>query len=280
MIVSVIGVGLIGGSIALELKKANYATKIIGVDKNQVHIDQAYEADIIDEDLLLVDALKVSDIIVLAIPVDSATSLSTYLLDHCKRDAVVFDVGSLKLPLCQAIENHPKRHQFVAVHPIAGTEFSGPQAAHLGLFRAKINIICDAAKSDEKALDSVQNIFEIMGAKTITMDAETHDKHITYVSHLSHITSFALSLTVQALEETDKNIYNMAGSGFSSTVRLAKSTAQMWVPIFFENKENILESMDVYINELTALKKMIKEGDKTQLTDRINTANKIKKILP
>ncbi|MFQ3213913.1 MAG: prephenate dehydrogenase [Marivirga sp.] len=280
MIVSIIGVGLIGGSIALELKKANYATKIIGVDRNQTHLQQAYDIGIIDEDLSLEDALKVANIIILAIPVDSATKISTYLLDHCQEDAVVFDVGSLKLPLCKAIEKHPKRHQFVAVHPIAGTEFSGPQAAHLDLFRSKINIICDAHKSNEKGLDSVQKIFQLMGAKTIMMKAETHDKHITYVSHLSHITSFALSLTVQALEKTNQNIYNMAGSGFSSTVRLAQSTAQMWVPIFSQNKENILPAIEVYINELTALKKMIENDDTTQLINKINNANKIKKILP
>ncbi len=250
MIVSIIGVGLIGGSIALDLKKAGLAKQTFGVDRSEVNLQKAVELNIIDKGVSLDEACQISDLIILATPVSVASDILIEILDFIKTGTIILDVGSVKGAICKAIANHPKRKQFVACHPIAGTEFSGPEAAFTGLFQGKINIICNQEESDKEAVQKVKHLFEQMGSTNIFMDSSTHDKHITYVSHLSHITSFALSLTVQALEKDEKNIFNMAGSGFESTVRLAKSSADMWVPIFQANKEHMIAAIDAYINEM------------------------------
>jgi prephenate dehydrogenase len=277
--IAVIGVGLIGGSMALDLKKNNFCGEIIGVDNNTDHLKEALERGIIDSSLPLDSMALQADIVIIATPVNTSKDLLIKLLDQIRKDAVIIDVGSLKAPICLAVEKHKNRAQFVACHPIAGTEFSGPSAAHHNLFKDKVNIICEEEKSSKSALRIIYSMFEAIGSTNILMDATTHDQHITYVSHLSHITSFALSLTVQELEKADQNIYNMAGSGFTSTVRLAKSSAKMWVPILIENKQIMSKAIDDYINKLQLLKKHIDSSNETQLAKNIERANGVSKVI-
>lgn len=279
MVVTVIGTGLIGGSMALDLKKRRLATTVLGVDKNSIHLAKALEVGIIDEANTLEEAVPASDLIILAIPVDHAPEVLNAVLDIIKPGATVIDVGSIKQNICDAVAGHKNRSQFVACHPIAGTEFSGPDAAHYYLFDGKVNIICDAAHSSATALETAEKVFETLKMKTIKMDAAEHDRHIAYVSHLSHITSFTLGLTVLDIEKDEKSIFNMAGSGFASTVRLAKSSANMWAPIFHENKENLVTAIDAYVGKLNALKQMIQQDELHKTHEHIASANEIKRIL-
>lgn len=279
MIVTVIGTGLIGGSMALDLKKRRLATTVWGVDKNSIHLAKALEVGIIDEAKSLEEAVPSSDLIILAIPVDHAPEVLTAVLDNIKPEATVIDVGSIKQNICSAVANHKNRSQFVACHPIAGTEFSGPDAAHYYLFDGKVNIICDADHSSASSLATAEKVFETLKMKTIKMDAAEHDRHIAYVSHLSHITSFTLGLTVLDIEKDEKSIFNMAGSGFASTVRLANSSANMWAPIFHENKENLVTAIDAYVGKLNALKQMIQQDELHKTHEHIASANEIKRIL-
>jgi len=279
MIVTVIGTGLIGGSMALDLKKRKKASKVIGVDKSEAHLEKAKEMGIIDEAHSLDEAIPVSDLIIIAIPVDNAPAILTQVLDMAKRGATVLDVGSIKSNICATADQHEKRGQFVACHPMAGTEFSGPEAAHYYLFDGKANVICDSDKSDEASLKAVQGIFDTLKMNTIYMNATEHDRHIAYVSHLSHISSFTLGLTVLDIEKDEQSIFNMASTGFASTVRLAKSSADMWTPIFHENKDNLVTAIDAYMDKLKAFKEMIQEGKQDKTHGNISNANEIKRIL-
>ncbi len=273
MIVTVIGTGLIGGSMALDLKKRRLATTVFGVDKNSIHLAKALEIGIIDEAKSLEESVPSSDLVILSIPVDHAPEVLKSVLDNIKPEATVIDVGSIKQNICTAVAGHKNRSQFVACHPIAGTEFSGPDAAHYYLFDGKVNIICDGDHSSASALATAEKVFETLKMKTIKMDAAEHDRHIAYVSHLSHITSFTLGLTVLDIEKDEKSIFNMAGSGFASTVRLANSSANMWAPIFHENKENLVTAIDAYVDKLNALKTMIQQNEIEKTHEQIPKAN-------
>lgn len=279
MTVTVIGLGLIGGSMALELKVNGFANKIIGVDNNERHAKEALDLELIDEVLTLKDAIPLSGLIILAVPVNKAPQLLLEILPQLKSGQVIIDVGSTKGSICLASEARPGRPCFVATHPIAGTEKSGPSAAHLGLFRQKINIICDKEQSDPEALKLVERLYDVLQMTTIYMDAQEHDKHIAYVSHLSHISSFMLGLTVLEIEENEKNIFNMAGSGFESTVRLAKSSPEMWSAIFQQNKENISTALGKYIDQLILFKELIDEGNAEKTYALMTKANEIRRVL-
>ena len=278
MNVAIIGLGLIGGSIALELKKNGFSKKTIGVDKNISHCKKAIALNIIDEIQNLENAVLKSDLVIISTPVDASTQIITSILDIVDKQ-IVMDVGSTKYALANQIKNHLKRGNFVATHPIAGTEFSGPTAAQYKLFKGKIAIICDQKDSSPNALNTVKEIYRILEMKTIFMTSKDHDVHSAYVSHISHISSFSLALSVMDKEKDEKNILNMAGSGFESTVRLAKSNKDMWTPIFGENKENILEVLENYIEKLNEFKKAIKNNDKSSMNILIENANGIRKIL-
>ena len=277
MVVTVIGLGLIGGSLALELK-ARMGYAVYGIDTNVENAKKALDLGIVEQIISLED-LSRSDIVVLAVPVNYLPELAKQVLNFVKKEAIVFDMGSTKEKLCKTVENHEKRSNFVAVHPIAGTEHSGPEAAIFGLFDSKVNIICDKELSSQVAIDKVLQIFKALKMRTIFMDSTEHDKHIAYVSHLSHISSFMLGKTVLEIEKSEKNIFDMAGSGFESTVRLAKSSPKMWSPIFIENKENILGALDEYIENLSAFKKMIVEENSLALQGAMTETNHIKKVL-
>ena len=277
MTTAVIGLGLIGGSIALECKALNH--KVIGVDKNPDHQNQALELDLVDTIESLESAAQKADIIVLAIPVNHIETLVLDLLDNIHPKAVVTDVGSTKKAICDVVRAHPRRGRFVAAHPLAGTEFSGPKAAHLGLFRGKKNLICEEDLSDEDALDAALGLFDACGLQSMFMNPDDHDKHLAYVSHLSHVSSFMLGLTVLDIEKDQKQIHNLASTGFQSTVRLAKSSPQTWSLIIDKNSENLVESLDSYIDYLTKFKTAIETGDKETAIKMMSEANEIKRVL-
>ncbi len=277
MKITVIGLGLIGGSIALKLK--NQSHHIIGVDASSKHSEMAKDLNIVDEIMDIDSAIKDSELIVLSIPVDKMEAVLIYILDNISWNQTIFDVGSTKNKLCEAVKNHEKRSRFIAAHPLAGTEFSGPQAAFLSLFDGKKNIVCEEDKSDEDALELCINIFNDLGMQTLFMNPQEHDKHLAYVSHLSHLSSFVLGQTVLDIEKDEKQILNLAGTGFESTVRLAKSSPETWSAIFDRNAENISTALDSYIEHLEVFRTLLKKNDKIGIKEKMQEANKIKTIL-
>mgnify|MGYP000854434443 FL=1 len=276
--IAVIGLGLIGGSLALELKKSTWAT-VYGLDKNSDHLAKALELGIIYKKIGL-DRIHEMDVVIIAVPVNIIPELSVKVLDLIGENTLVFDVGSTKAAVCDAIRQHPKRKNFVALHPIAGTEFSGPEAAIYDLFTDKVNIICEKELSSSEMIERVKTIFKGLKMKNVFMEsAVQHDIHIAYVSHLSHISSFMLGKTVLEIEQDEKNIFNMAGSGFASTVRLAKSNPETWTPIFMQNRENLLKSLEEYIKNLNQFKEILTRKSADDVLDIMKNTNRIKDVL-
>ena len=278
MKIYVIGIGLIGGSIALSAKELNPQITIFGIDNNPAHIDEALALGVIDQAAVL-DDLANADIVIVSVPVDVTMTLLPQVLDRIHEDAIVFDVGSTKSLVCEAVANHPKRRNFLATHPIAGTEFSGPSAALTGLFNGKTNIICEVEKTAFKLQEKALKLFNAMQMRIRYMEPKSHDKHIAYVSHLSHISSFMLGKTVIEKEKHEQDIFDMAGSGFESTVRLAKSSPAMWTPIFKQNKAQVLEGLEEYISNLTQFRDLLLKDDFNAIHDEMQSVNKIKEIL-
>lgn len=274
----IIGIGLIGGSLALNIKKLNPDAVIYGIDNNAEHLDEALSLHIIDEKAELQDIAK-ADLVVLAIPVDSSVIELPKILDNISDEALVIDVGSTKTDICNVVANHPKRRNFLATHPIAGTEFSGPKAAFLELFQNKTNIICEVEQTANKLQQKAIGLFVNIGMRIRYMNIEAHDKHIAYMSHLSHISSFMLGKTVIDKEKNERDIFDMAGSGFESTVRLAKSSPEMWAPIFKQNKDNVIETLEDYIKNLTQFKIMMENDDFDAVFKEMKNTNHIKQIL-
>lgn len=278
MNVFVIGIGLIGGSFAIDIKASFNEAKIYGIDKDEKSLEEALSLGFIDYKSSL-DALDKADVVIVAIPVDVTVEVLPIILDKINDDCLVFDAGSTKKKLCEAVDNHSKRRNYLATHPIAGTEFSGPQAAIANLYRAKTNIICEVEKTAFKLQERGMEIFSRLGMRIRYMDPASHDKHIAYVSHLSHISSFMLGKTVIEKEKNERDIFDMAGSGFASTVRLAKSSPAMWAPIFKHNKENVIETLEEYIANLTQFKELIENDDFSAIYKEMNDTNHIKMIL-
>jgi prephenate dehydrogenase len=278
MNIYVIGLGLIGGSMALDIRTHYPESKIFGIDNNENHLQEAIELGIIDNKAIM-DDLASADLVILATPVDISLLILPNILDKIGDDALVFDVGSTKFPICEAITNHTKRRNFMATHPIAGTEFSGPSAAIKGLFQDKTNIICEIEKTTFKLQEKAMELFKKIGMRIRYMDAKSHDKHIAYVSHLSHISSFMLGKTVIQKEKDERDIFDMAGSGFESTVRLAKSSPAMWTPIFKQNKKQVVKTLEEYISNLSKFKELLENDNYEALFNEMQSVNKIKEIL-
>ncbi|MCQ2608818.1 MAG: prephenate dehydrogenase [Bacteroidales bacterium] len=278
MNIVVVGTGLIGGSIALSAR--GFETQIIGVDANEENLKTALKLGIIDKSMSRDEAIKIADLVVLSIPVDAAREMLPSILDNIREDAVVIDTGSTKVGICDKVRNHPRRKNFVATHPMAGTEFSGPTAAFKGLFADKKTIICEKELSADFALERALFLYKLLGMSVLYMTPSDHDKHIAYVSHLTHVIAYALSITVQEIEKNEeKKIFEMAGSGFASTVRIAKSSSEMWTPIFRQNAQYLTDSIDKYIDVLKEFKQLIVEDKTAELFDLIKEANAIKKVL-
>jgi prephenate dehydrogenase len=279
MKLAVIGLGLIGGSMAIDLRKAGLVNTLVGIDLNADHAKKAVELGLVDRIESEEVALSTADVVILAIPVNAMTALLPTVLDVVKKTAVVIDAGSTKSQVCKGVSNHPNRKQYVSAHPIAGTENSGPTAAFSGLFQGKTNIVCDRDSSSEDALKTAMRVFDALGLNTIFMEPEEHDKHVAYVSHLSHVSSFLLGQTVLDIEKDEKNIFNLAGSGFASTVRLAKSSPDMWAPIFEQNQEYLSQALLEYIMHLQRFHYHLMKKDTKELHRIMTKANQIRRVL-
>jgi len=279
MTVTVIGTGLIGGSLSLDLKERGFADVVLGVDNNMLHADMALQLNLVDEIVMLDEGVTRADLIIIATPINVTKLLLPMILNNLKPGQVVTDMGSTKCSVAEVANAHAKRSQVVLSHPMAGTEYSGPTAAKKGLFEGKAAIICDADDSDVVAVDLIRRMYETVGMHVMYMKADNHDHSAAYVSHISHITSFALALTVLEKERDEKTIVNLASGGFDSTVRLAKSSPDMWTPIFDENSENLLEVIDTYIEKMQAFRQGIADSNLAEIYRLIREANKIQKIL-
>ena len=287
MKVGVIGLGLIGGSMAIDLKRRGFAETVLGVEADPVNAAAAEKIGLVDKVIGLEECVKETDLIVLAIPVGAAVRLLSQVLDMMgeiskeegRCDKVVIDVCSTKEHLTRSVKYHPMRANYVATHPMAGTEYSGPWAAMPGLYDGHACIICDSEESSMKAVRLVEEMYMSLNMRVIYMNSSSHDVHTAYVSHISHVTSFALALTVLDKERDEKHIFDLASGGFSSTVRLAKSSPDMWTPILTQNRENILHVMDTYIEKMNDFRKAIAEGDEEQIRELIEDANRIRRII-
>ena len=268
---------------AIDLKRKGFAQKVVGVEADPVNASAAQKIGLVDEVVTLEECIEESDIVVLAVPVGAAVRLLPTVLDayqkYCSDDKVVIDVCSTKEMLADSVKYHPCRTQYVATHPMAGTEYSGPWAAMPGLFDGHACIICDAQESNNKAVRKVEALYDALNMRAIYMNSSNHDVHTAYVSHISHVTSFALALTVLDKEKDEKHIFDLASGGFSSTVRLAKSNPDMWVPILTQNRDNVLHVMDTYIEKMNAFRQAIADGDEDAIRSLIDEANRIRRII-
>ena len=283
--VGIIGLGLIGGSMALDLKRRGFAREVLGVERDSVAAEAARTIGLVDEVVSYEDCIRRADIIVVAVPVGAAVKMVPDILDRFAAmegavpEKLVIDVCSTKSQICHATQYHPRRAQFVSTHPMAGTEYSGPWAAQPGLFDGRACIFANAEESSPKTLKTIEELYAVLNMRPIYMNADQHDVHTAYVSHISHVTSFALALTVLDKEKDEKHIFDLASGGFSSTVRLAKSNADMWVPILSQNHDNILHVMDTYIDKMQQFRNAIADYDEAKIRELIQEANRIKKIL-
>ena len=277
--VTIVGVGLISGSFSLALKERALVKKVIGVSRTESSAQKAIELGLIDEALPLEEAVKQADLIYVAIPVDATIGVMQQVMDLVTDKQIVADAGSTKYALCNALNDHPMRRRFVATHPMWGTEYSGPEAAVRNAFVGRSCVICEKEKSDAAAVASIEEIYRQLGMHLVYMDADSHDMHTAYISHISHITSFALANTVLEKEKEENTIFELAGGGFESTVRLAKSNPAMWVPIFKQNRENVLDVLNEHISQLRKFKACLEKENYAYLLELIEQANKIKRIL-
>ncbi len=276
----IIGLGLIGGSYALSLRDLKLSDHIVGFDASAENMQRAKELGIVDETVARIeDGMEQAELILLATPVDITPTLAIKLLNRIRPDQIIIDMGSIKEELCEMIRLHAHRSRFVATHPMWGTENSGPNAAEHGAFKGRTVVICEKELSDPAAVKLVEDIYIKIGMPIIYMNAEEHDLHVAYISHISHITSFALALTVLEKEREDQHIFALAGGGFESTVRLAKSAASTWIPILLRNKYNVLDVLREHIHQLQVMRKALEADDKDALAKMMSKANSIKKII-
>lgn len=276
---AIVGIGLIGGSFALSLRDNGLSDEILGVDNNRANAGRALELGLVDRIVSLEEAVSEADLIVLAIPVGALPMVTVKILNKIRPEQVVMDMGSTKQELCELISMHPNRGRFVATHPMWGTEYSGPEAAIKGAFAGRTVVIAESERSDADAREQVEAIYRTIGMPIKYMEAEEHDTHTAYISHISHITSFALALTVLEKERETSHIFDLAGAGFESTVRLAKSSPDTWLPIFMQNKYNVLDVLREHIHQLQVIRKMLEKDDTAGLRATMEKANSIRKVL-
>lgn len=279
MKILIAGLGLIGGSFALALRDRGIADEILGVEKSDENAAEALRLGLADRIVTLEEGVPQADLVVLATPVDTIPLMAVKALNHVTDRQVVMDMGSIKAELCEVISMHARRGRFVAAHPMWGTEYSGPRAAQHGAFTGRNAVLCEAERSDADALETVERIFRTLDVPVVYMGAEEHDLHAAYVSHISHVTSFALALTVLEKEREERHIFDLAGGGFESTVRLAKSAAATWVPILLRNKYNVLDVLREHIHQLQIMRRMIERDDAEGLTSAFGKANSIQRII-
>ena len=283
MKIGVIGLGLIGGSMAIDLRRRGFASRLLGGNADPVNASAAEKMGLVDRVVSLDECVDGSDLVIVSVPVGAALKLVPTILDRFEltgaKEKIVIDVCSTKEQLARSVKYHPCRRQYVASHPMSGTEYSGPWAAKPGLFDGRAGIICDQEESAPKAVRTVERLYDTLNMRLIYMNSSSHDVHTAYVSHVSHVTSFALALTVLEKEKDEKHIFDLASGGFSSTVRLAKSGPDMWTPIFMQNRDNVLHVMDTYIEKMNQFRKAIADGDEDAVRALIEEANKIRRII-
>jgi prephenate dehydrogenase len=277
--ITIVGVGLISGSFSLALKDKGLVRNVIGVSRTPESVKKALDLGLIDEALPLAEAVKKSDLIYVAIPVDVTVPVMKQIMDLVTERQIVADAGSTKGALCASLAGHPMRSRFVAMHPMWGTEYSGPEAAVRDAFRGRACVICEKEKSAPDAVGTMEGLYRDMGMHMVYMDADAHDMHAAYISHISHITSFALANTVLEKEKEESAIFELAGGGFESTVRLAKSNPSMWVPIFMQNREHVLDVLNEHITQLRKFKSCLEKENGEYLRELMENANKIKRII-
>ncbi|MCQ2146722.1 MAG: prephenate dehydrogenase [Bacteroidales bacterium] len=284
MVVGVIGLGLIGGSMAIDLKRRGFADRVLGVEADTVNAAAAEKIGLVDAVVPFDNLVEESDIVIIAVPVGTAVKMLPEILDKFQQieggeKKIVIDTCSTKGQIVRCVHYHPMRKCYVATHPMAGTEYSGPWAAMPNLYDGRACIFANTEESDPKAVHIVEKLYDALNMRPIYMNADNHDVHTAYVSHISHVTSFALALTVLDKEKDEKHIFDLASGGFSSTVRLAKSNADMWVPILSQNRDNVLQVIDTYIDKMKQFRDAIDEFDEDKIRDLISEANRIKKII-
>ena len=277
--ITIVGVGLISGSFSLALKDRGLVRRVIGVSRTDGSLEKALELGLIDEALPLEQAVKQSELIYVAIPVDATVPVMRQVMDLITDKQIVADAGSTKKALCESLADHPMRKRFVATHPMWGTEYSGPEAAVHHAFEGRTCVICEKEKSDPDAVEVIEDLYRQMGMHLVYMDADSHDMHAAYISHISHITSFALANTVLEKEKEDGAIFDLAGGGFESTVRLAKSNPSMWLPIFKQNKDHVLDVLNEHIAQLRKFKSCLEKENYGYLQELMENANKIRRII-
>ena len=279
MTTCIFGIGLIGGSFGMALQKSHPNMLLLGVERNPEHAQKALERHLVHEIVQEAEALQRADLIILATPVDHLQQALPQLLDQIGTHQTIMDTGSTKQPTVDAIHGHPRRNRFVATHPMAGTEYSGPDAAIGNLFEGKVCVLCDTENSASDAVQLVKDLYTVLNMQLTELPAAAHDLHAAYVSHISHIASFALALTVLAKEEEEDRIFELASAGFGSTVRLAKSNPDTWVPIFRQNRDHVLDVLDEYINTISRFRTLLIKRDFEQFGSLIRQANGIKRII-
>ncbi|MCC6411561.1 MAG: prephenate dehydrogenase [Saprospiraceae bacterium] len=277
--VSIIGLGLIGGSFGLALRKNMPGVTRLGVDQNEKNAQKALELGIVDDIVDEAEAIRRADLIILATPVDSLATLLPKYLDGIQKHQTIIDAGSTKEAVLDAVKNHSNRSRYVATHPMAGTEYSGPEAALSNLFEGKCCVFCDIQNSDDAAVETARKMYRSMGMHFSELPGADHDLHVAYVSHISHIASFALALTVLAKEKEEEQIFELASGGFGSTVRLAKSNPETWIPIFRQNRDNVLDVLDEYINTVSRFRSLLIKQDFNTFFQLIEQANEIRRII-
>lgn len=279
MTVGIIGLGLIGGSLGLDIRMNGFADRILGADANDSHAKAALNFGLVDEVLSMEEVCRAADLIVLAIPVNAMTGAIQQILDWIAPQAVVVDMGSTKKAIASSIQKHPRRSRVVLAHPMAGTEFSGPEAAVHNLFQGKAAILCDIEYSDPDAREKAERLFKSLFMRLLYMNSSDHDLHAAYVSHVSHISSFVLALTVLEKEKSEQNIFDLASGGFASTVRLAKSSPRMWADVYAQNAEHLVDVLDSYLEKMTQFRDAISSGDFDKTYELMEEANDIGRIL-
>ena len=279
MKIAIFGTGLIGGSVAKDLRETNFAAEILGVEKNEDHARAALELGLVDRIVDRETAIAEADLIILSIPVGALIDQLNYVLANIKPASIVTDMGSTKGAIIDGVKNSPNRSRYVASHPMAGTEYSGPKAAVSRLFEGKICIICDREESANDAVETVEKMYAALGMRVKYMESHRHDMHAAYVSHISHISAFVLAATVLEKEKDEEAILEMAGGGFASAARLAKSSPQTWSPIFEQNRQFLLEAMDTYIEKMYRFRNLINKNKYAELEEFMTEANEIRKIL-
>jgi prephenate dehydrogenase len=279
MKVTLVGLGLIGGSVALDLREKKFSSQIIGVETNKLHGEQALTIGLVDKLEPLESAVKNSDLVIISTPVDAICEVLPQVMNSAGDQTTVTDMGSTKEMIAQSVKGHAKQKQFIPSHPMAGTENSGPRAALRHLFRGKTAVICDKEKCDPKHLKKVEALYDALEMRCVYMDSTEHDRHVAFVSHLSHISSFILANTVLDIEKNTATIFDLASGGFESTVRLAKSSPEMWLPIFEQNQKNILQALEAYIQHLETFRRSLLEKKSSDTRQILTRANEIRRVL-